>query len=214
MLVLCLFWFLVCLFCFLIFDTDGNYNNGTHTSVYFTKTILGCHVTRRIQVTKDGSNPPDSIICYHQFWSWHFEFVMTAYEWSLFSWFIVVSKRLRVSETAKMSCSQLWFNPHDTIVLPDCFADWRLHVLDMKIWKKFILLKLAGQFSSISSTTANLSRLEVIGLGENCAYLLCYIAWWPRFLISKQHFWLLLLKYLEYSKLNLTTKVRKIWLNF
>ncbi len=69
-------------------------------------------------------------------------------------------------------------------------------------WKfrKIILLKLTDKVRfhlNISSTMRKncklVSRLEVIE--ENCAkcYLLLYLVWWPRFLISKQHFrWFLL----------------------
>ncbi len=71
--------------------------------------------------------------------------------------------------------------------------------------EKLILLKLQDRVNfhlNISSTmkkTKFVSGLEVIG--ENCAYviLLFYLVWWPRFLISKQHFRWFLLNYLEYA---------------
>ena len=72
-------------------------------------------------------------------------------------------------------------------------------------FEKVILLKLADKVSfhpNISFTmkkSCNLvTRLKVIR--ENCwCYLLFYLLWWPRFLISKQHFCWFLLNYLEYS---------------
>ena len=85
-------------------------------------------------------------------------------------------------------------------------------------FEKLILLKLADKVSfhlNISSTVKKIETCIWFRIGENCAYLLFYLVWWPRFLISKQYFCWFFLKYLEHIfTTNFSTKVRKIWLNF
>ncbi len=87
-------------------------------------------------------------------------------------------------------------------------------------FEKLILVKLVDKVSFHLNITSTVKRLQTcilfISNSRNCAYViycLNYLVWWPRFLISKQHFHWFLLKYLEFTP-NFTTKVTKIWLNF
>ncbi len=82
-----------------------------------------------------------------------------------------------------------WYLPSKIITSSKFKGAWHENL------KKLVLLKLADKVSFDLNISSSLKKLQTCisfrSNMKNCAYkchLLFYLVWWPRFLISKQHF--------------------------
>ncbi len=124
----------------------------------------------------------------------------------------MISFKIPENKTKKQKRKQQWFVKLVDVVLP--FIAWH------EKFEKLILLRLAEKVSFHLNISSKMKKLQTcissrINKRKLClCYLLFYLVWWPRFLISKQHFCWFLQKYLEYSHQISSHKSEKYDLTF